>query len=241
MSKKKKRPEQREVPLEDIQQGPIRHQKGLTPLLEEIARAIYAKVGHFVYPTFEQWKLGFMRDLHPEREILIWENIARTFDLYVAEHPEAANNGQVVGAIVAISTGQLSEDENEKELRKLYLEAYKKLWIPLIEEQFEFPPGEALVLQYRDIVEEKDGGIFPNLRGEEDCRRILAEADIILGMATLTEEMFGIYGSERLEEGSVPKGLKTLVVRLDPDNLKTHELEKICFVVEKIKGRHDCQ
>jgi hypothetical protein len=80
MAKKKPRKELQEVPLEDLKQGPICHEKGLTPLLEEIARAIFSKVGHLVYPTFEQWELGFMRDLHPWREILVWENIARTFD-----------------------------------------------------------------------------------------------------------------------------------------------------------------
>ena len=42
--------EKREVPLDDIKQGPIRHKEGLTPLLEELARAIYTKVGRFVYP-----------------------------------------------------------------------------------------------------------------------------------------------------------------------------------------------
>jgi hypothetical protein len=36
MAKKKQRGEQREVPLDDIKQGPIRHKKGLTPLLEEL-------------------------------------------------------------------------------------------------------------------------------------------------------------------------------------------------------------
>ncbi len=241
--KKKGHSEIREVPLEDIKQGPIRHKKGLTPLLEELARVLFSKVGHFVYPTFEQWELGFMRDTHPWREILIWENIARTFDLYVAEHPEAANSEQVVGTIVSISMGQVSENEteNEKELCNLFIEAYKKQWIPLIGEPFEFPPDQAIVLQYRDIVEARDGGIHPNLRGKDVCRRILVDADIILGMDFMSEEMFCIYGRDHLEEGSVPEGLKTVIVRLDPENQKTHELEKICFVVERIKGRHDCQ
>jgi hypothetical protein len=244
MSKKKKpHGKIRSIPLEDIQQGPIRHKEGFSPLLEEIARFLFAKVGYLVYPTFEQWELGFMRDLHPWQEILIWENIARTFDLYLAKHPEAANNEQVVGSIVSITTGQMSENqtENEKELRKLYLEAAQGQWLPLVGEPFEFSPGQALVLQYRNIVDEWNGGIFPNLRGKADCRRILVHADIILGMDSMSEEMFCIYGSDRLQDGSVPEGLNTVVVRLDPENKKTHELEKICFVVERIKGRHDCQ
>jgi hypothetical protein len=239
---KKKRRELQEVPLEDLKQGPIRHEKGLTPLLEEIARAIFSKVGHFVYPTFEQWELGFMRDLHPWREILVWENIARTFDLYVAEHPETADNEQIVSSIAIISTGHVSENETEieKELRRLYREAAKNQWIPLLREPFKFPPKQALVLQYRNIIDEWDGGLFPNLRGKDDCRRILADADIILGKSSMSDEIFCIFGRDRLDGERVPKGLNTLVVRLDPDNLKTHELEKICFVVEKIKGRYDC-
>jgi hypothetical protein len=237
----KKRREPQEVPLEDLKQGPICRKKGLSPLLEEIARFLFAKVGHIVYPTFEQWELGFMRDQNPEREILVWENIARIYDLYVAEHPETAGNEQVVGTIVSISSGQVPETENEKEIRRLYQEAAKKQWIPLIGEPFKFPAKQALLLQYRNIIDEWDGGIFPNLRGKDDCRRILDDADIILGKSSLSEEIFCIYGSERLKEGSVPKGLRTLVIRLDPENLKTHELEKICFVVEKIKGRHECQ
>jgi hypothetical protein len=240
---KKKRRELQEVSLEDLKQGPIRHEKGLTPLLEEIARAIFSKVGHLVYPTFEQWELGFMRDMHPWREILVWENIARTFDLYVAQHPEAANDEHVVGNITAISTGLVPENETEieKELRGLYREAAKNQWIPLLREPFKFPSKQALVLQYRNIIDESDGGIFPNLRGKDDCRRILADADIILGKSSMSDEIFCIFGRDRLEGERVPKGVRTLVVRLDPDNLKTHELEKICFVVEKIKGRYDCQ
>lgn len=243
MAKKKRHGEIRDVCPKDIKQGPIRHKKGLTPLLEEFARAIYAKVGHFVYPTFEQWELGFMRDLHPWREILIWEIIARTFDLYVAEHPKAANDKQVVGTIVAISTGQVSKNEtkNEKELHKLYMEASQNRWTPFLGEPFVFPPNEALVLQYENIIDEWDGGFFPNLRGKDDCRRILADADIILGMPPTSEEQFCIYGSDRLEEGSVAEGMRTVIVCLDPDNKKTQELAKLCFVVERIKGRHDCR
>ena len=186
-----------------------------------------------------------MRDMHPWREILIWETIARTFDIYVTEHPEAVNSGQVVSTIVSISMGQVSENETEieKELRKLYAEAGKKQWAAPPGEPFEFPRDQAIVLQYEDIVDQWDGVIHPNLRRHDDPRRILTDADIILGMASESEEKsqeyFCIYGRDRLEAGSVPAGLRTLIVRLDPENEKTRELEKICFVVQMIKGRHD--
>ena len=239
--KKKRRGEIREVPLEDIRPGPIRHKRGLTPLLGELARAIFAKVGHFVYPTFEQWELGFMRDMHPWREILIWETIARTFDLYSAKHPDVKGE-QVVGTIVSISTGQVSENESEteKELRKMYKEAHGNRWSAPPGAPFEFPQDQAPVLQFEDIVDEWNGAVHPNLRRQADPRRILTDADVIIGMDSNSEKHFCIYGRDRLEGGRIPEGLRTLVVSMDSDNEKRHELETVCAIVEIIKGRHDC-
>jgi hypothetical protein len=235
--KKKKKREMREIPLDEIKPGPLRHKNGLSPLLERIARTIYAKVGHFVYPAFEQWELGFIRDIHPWKELLIWEAIARTHDFYLAKHPDA-DMQQVVGTIVGFSTGMVSENptEAEKELRTLFAEACNRQWVAYTEELFEFPEGNAIVLQFEDIVDEWDGNLHPNLRRQLDPRPILAQADIILGQDIKTEEFFSLFGKERLEDGGLPAGLKTLAISLDPKR----ELGKVCAVVEKIRGRHDC-
>ena len=231
----------REVPLEDIKQGPIRQQEGITPLLEQLAKAIFAKVGYLLYPTFEEWELGFLKGVHPWREILIWENIARTFDLVVAKRPQAAYNKLLVGNIVSISTGHVPENNVQYELRKLYLEACENEWSAPSGEPFEFPPSQALVLQYEDIVDEWDGSIHPNLRGQVDPRRVLTDADIIMGKVSSSGKQFCIYGSDHLEDGRIPEGFKTLIIHLDTENEKTRELEKICYVVRQIKGWHDCE
>ena len=238
--KKKKHKEYRMVPVNEIQPGPLRHKKGLSALLEQIARMLYSKVGHFVYPSFEQWEIGFMRDMHPWREVLIWEAIARTHDLYLAKHPDA-DMQQAVGTIASLSTGMVSENpsEAEKELRALLSEACKMRWTALTEEPFEFPYGNAIVLQYEDVVDEWDGSIHPNLRRQLDPRPILRQADIILGQDTKTEKFFCLFGKDRLEDGGVPAGFKTLVVSLDAKNEKTQELAKVCAVVKAIKGHHD--
>jgi hypothetical protein len=238
MAKKKKKREMREIPLDKIKPGPLRHKKGLSPLLEQIARMIYAKVGHVVYPTFEQWELGFIRDMYPWKEILLWEAIARTHDLYLAKHPDA-DMEQAVGTIAGISAGTVSENptEAEKELRTLFLEACNRRWMAYTEEPFEFPEGNAIVLQFEDIVDEWDGNLHPNLRRQLDPRPILAQADIILGQDIKTEEFFSLLGKEQLEDGRLPAGLKTLVISLDPKR----ELGKVCAVVKAIKGHHDCE
>jgi hypothetical protein len=242
--KKKRRRELREIPVGDIKPGPLRHKRGLSPLLERIARGIYSKVGHFVYPTFEQWEIGFMRDMHPWKEILIWETIARTYDLYLVKYPQAnlgENLGGIVSTIVSISTGQVAENptEAENELRQSYVDSCNQRWTALTEEPFHFSEGNAVVLQYEDVVDEWDGAIHANLRRQLDPRTILAQADIILGQDIKTEKFFCLFGKDRLEDSGIPAGLTTLVVALDPKNEKTQELSKLCAIVKAIKGRHD--
>jgi hypothetical protein len=119
------------------------------------------------------------------------------------------------------------------------MEAHKKRWVPLLGEPFEFPSDQAPLLQYGDVVDERDGVINPNLRGEIDCRRMLADADIIIGMASTSGEHFCIYGRDHLEDGRIPEGFRTVIVRLDAENEDKHEMEKLCVIVKGIKGRHD--
>jgi hypothetical protein len=238
MAKKKKKRELREIPLDKVKPGPLRHKKGLSQLLERISRLLYEKVGHFVYPSFEQWEVGFMRDMHPWKEILIWENIARTFDAYMAKHVDA-DGSHVVGNIVAISLGQVAENEPamRKELRELYSAAFNQRWTALTEEPFGFPDDSAVVLQFEDVVDEWDGGIHPNLRRQFDPRQILAQADIILGQDVKSDEYSSYFGDDRLEDGQVPTGMKSVVVVLDSQNEKTQEAAKLFAVVEAVKGR----
>ncbi len=68
---------------------------------------------------------------------------------------------------------------------------------------------------------------------------MLADADIVIGMTATSGEQFCIYGRDRLEDGGIPEGFRTVVIRLDPENEDTHELENICVLVDDIKGRHD--
>ena len=77
-------------------------------------------------------------------------------------------------------------------------------------------------------------------RGSNPCR-VLAHAEAILGMSCKSGKHFCIYGRDRLEGGGIPEGVKTVVIQLDPENEDTHGLAKICYVVEAIKGRHDCE
>jgi hypothetical protein len=135
--------------------------------------------------------------------------------------------------------GQVAEDEPamRKELRELFSAAFDQRWTALTEEPFDFPDDSAVVLQYEDVVDEWNGGIHPNLRRQFDPRQILAQADIILGQDVKTDEFSCYFGDDRLEDGQVPAGLKSVVVVLDPQNEKTQGAAKLLAVVEAVKGR----
>ena len=89
--------------------GPIRH-KSLSPDLLGQIRAVYDVIGPYVGMTLEQFQIGFMRDMHPEREVSLWCRIAKA---WLAYHEDYLGNEtlpdeeerKILGALVAISTG----------------------------------------------------------------------------------------------------------------------------------------
>src|SRR5262249_11326961 len=73
-------------------------------------RAVYGVIGPHIDMTLEQFEIGFMRDMHPEREVALWCRIAKA---WLAYHEEVLGNEtlpneeerKLLGALVGISTG----------------------------------------------------------------------------------------------------------------------------------------
>jgi hypothetical protein len=82
----------------------------LPPDLLGQIRAVYDVIGPHIDMTLEQFEIGFMRDLHPEREVALWCGIAKA---WLAYHEDFLGNEtlpneeerKLLGALVAISTG----------------------------------------------------------------------------------------------------------------------------------------
>lgn len=93
----------------ELRPGPIRHESLLPELLEQI-KAVYDVIGPYSGMALEQFEIGFMRDMHPDREIAVWCRIAKA---WLAYHEDYLGNKTVpieeerklLGALVAISTG----------------------------------------------------------------------------------------------------------------------------------------
>lgn len=92
-----------------IRPGSIRHDS-LPPKLLEMVGAVYEVVGHPLDMTLEQFELGFMRDMHPEREVAVWVRIAKAS---LAYHEKFLGNKplpievekKLLAALISISTG----------------------------------------------------------------------------------------------------------------------------------------
>jgi hypothetical protein len=82
----------------------------LPPDLLGQIRAVYDVIGPYVGMTLEQFEIGFMRDMHPAREVAVWCGIAKA---WLAYHEDYLGNEtlpdeeerKLLGALVAISTG----------------------------------------------------------------------------------------------------------------------------------------
>ncbi len=68
----------RNIPLKDLKPGPIRHLTLPPPLVTRILN-LHETLKGFYDPKdgVAGWIEGFQRDMHPEAEVLIWENISR--------------------------------------------------------------------------------------------------------------------------------------------------------------------
>jgi hypothetical protein len=97
------------VRLSDLHKGPIRHPVLSDEFIERI-KTLKAMLGDVDPTTLEQTIDNFKRDANPESELLIWERIANTFQLFVSDvaTANAAMRKDVIAVLVGASMG--SED-----------------------------------------------------------------------------------------------------------------------------------
>jgi hypothetical protein len=78
-------------------------------MLEQI-KAIYDVIGPYFGKTLEQFEINFMRDMHPETEVIIWCSITAA---WLAYHEKFLNDEdqpdeeekKLLSALIVISTG----------------------------------------------------------------------------------------------------------------------------------------
>src|SRR6516165_1504604 len=101
--------ERRHIDPKKLRPGPIRNES-LPPELLERIKAVFDVIGPYIGMTLEQFEIGFIRDMHPEREVALWCRITKA---WLAYHEDYLQNQtqpdeeerKLLGALIAISTG----------------------------------------------------------------------------------------------------------------------------------------
>jgi hypothetical protein len=96
------------VDLTQLRPGPIRNEC-LLELLEQI-KAVFDVIGSYINMTLEQFKLGFMRNMHPTSEVAVWFGITAAWLAYHEKYLNDAalpddEKGTLLDALIAISAG----------------------------------------------------------------------------------------------------------------------------------------
>ena len=102
-------PDPEYVDPRQLRPGPIRNES-LPPNVLKMVKAIYDVIGHYLDTTLEQFEIGFMRDMHPESEVVVWCSITAA---WLAYHKKFLNDEplpddderKLLAALIAISTG----------------------------------------------------------------------------------------------------------------------------------------
>ena len=92
-----------------LRPGPIRH-RSLSPDLLEQIKAVFDVIGQYLGMTLEEFEIGFMRDMHPEREVALWFRITKAWlayheDFLANERLPDEEQRNLLGALIAISSG----------------------------------------------------------------------------------------------------------------------------------------
>jgi hypothetical protein len=116
-----------------LRPGPIRHET-LPPELLDRINAVFDVIGRYTGMNLEEFEIGFMRDMHPEREVAIWGSITAA---WLAYHKQYLNDEilpddeerSLLAAVIAISTGvdDLAKLNVPKEVGRRLLQCYADL------------------------------------------------------------------------------------------------------------------
>jgi hypothetical protein len=96
-----------DIPIDQLEPGPIRHRT----LPEDFIRRVKAMKA--ILAEVDQSPLAeilddFKRDAHPERELVIWEHIASTYELFVSHEGIVAlpTKKEILSVLLGVSMDQ---------------------------------------------------------------------------------------------------------------------------------------
>lgn len=93
----------------EFRPGPIRHGSLPPELLEQI-KAVFDVIGRYLDMNLEQFEIGFMRDMHPKKEVVLWCRITAAWLAYhkrflSGKKRPLEEERRLLAALIGISTG----------------------------------------------------------------------------------------------------------------------------------------
>lgn len=213
-----------------------------------------------VYPVTErEWEDGFRMDMHPWKEIALWEVIAFVFQRFTSHLSGNLAGTQSMRKDVFtliqsfVNMGEIKANVRWQDFRSLKAKKAKELHNFLFFSEDVSDVRQESESRYRELFrEEVLEARFPervtinslldettgiNHAASFDVWECLGTADVIFGEDVASQHRFLVYGRDLLEaSGGEGERLRVLTVELDQE---TEELEKLISLVYATKGRHD--
>lgn len=125
---------EKQVPLSELHPGPILHPTLPDSVIERI-KAFKEILGDVDETSLEKTIDNFKRDTHPENEVVIWERIASTFQMFLSHNPttDLAIKKDIFTVLVGASMGtddyKNIKHLNDSQIKHLVLN-YRGLYPP---------------------------------------------------------------------------------------------------------------
>jgi hypothetical protein len=91
------------IDVSEVRKGPI-IRKALRPELEERVRKFILLLAEVNSMSYEDYIDGFLRDLHPEQEVSLWEAMAAAYQAAVAKQARTIDERQEIFRLILSAT-----------------------------------------------------------------------------------------------------------------------------------------
>lgn len=116
--------ELKKIKISDIKKGDIKHTTLPAEMIERI-KNFKEILGDVDRATLDETIDNFKRDMHPDKEVKIWEHIAGVYNTYISEKSitDFATRREIFSVILRLSMGMKLEDFKDiKALNKEQIE-----------------------------------------------------------------------------------------------------------------------
>lgn len=122
------------IDINKLRSNPIPFREKLPKDLEKWARNIHASLGDNLAGPFEKFEMGFCRDLHPIKELFIWNVIASTLKWLMNSPLYNSRREEIFQYLLSFTLDPKSADTEEKKYFKSIMEKIQKMLLEKMRE-----------------------------------------------------------------------------------------------------------